>query len=198
MRMWSHAVRRPLLPAVIGLAALVACEAPTVPERGLAAKPTTNTAVVAGSSMPGLKPIQFTNREDFAPEGGWTSPAHTINCGIGQFPKTYVGSGTTTHLGSDKSFAEWMSCGPEAGYILVARGVGQLIGARGDTISGTFVQRFVGALTAQSSTFTIEMTFTGGTGRYEGVQGVALGWGTRVGTVSSWQLSGTLFTNTNK
>lgn len=194
MRMMSQAVHRPLLPALVALALLVACDATTGPERAPSPELASNgEALAARGPEHGLNIIEITDRETFAPPGGWFTPSGPlITCGAaGTFSKTYSGTGTMTHAGRDSSFAEWQTCGIEAGH-LVVRGTGTIFTASGDAMYATFVQTF-NLVSAEAVTFDIALTTTGGTGRFEGATGAASGVGSRQGSVASWQLTGTIF-----
>lgn len=192
MRTMSQAVRRSLFPVLVGLAALAACDAPTMPQRGASPGLPSSAGPLADRS-PGLQIISITDREDFAPIGGWSSPSGpTITCGPLSLQTTYLGYGVMTHAGKDNSRAVWQSCHFDAEGHLVVNGAGSLTAASGDSLIVEFVQTFT-TLLPNTSTFDIAMTIVDGTGHFEGATGEAIGVGGRQDGLASWQLTGTVF-----
>jgi hypothetical protein len=187
-----HAVRRSFISALVGLAALAACDTPTGPRQPASPELRSGTGPLA-DRLPGLQIINFTDREDFAPIGGWSNPSGpTITCGPLSLQTTYLGYGVMTHGGKDDSRAVWQSCHFDAEGHLVVNGAGSLTTAPGDSMHVTFVQTFT-TLLPNTSTFDIVMAIVGGTGRFAGAIGTAAGVGGRQDGRASWQLTGTLF-----
>lgn len=192
MRTMLQAVRRSFLPVLVGLAALTACGAPTTPQRSASPELRSGAGPLADRS-PELRIISITDRENFAPIGGWSNPSGpTITCGPLTLQTTYLGYGVMTHAGKDNSRAVWQSCAFNAEGHLVVHGVGALTTASGDSLLVEFVQTFT-TLLPNTSTFDIVMTITGGTGRFEGATGQSVGVGSRHDGLASWELTGTLF-----
>ncbi|HSQ32815.1 MAG TPA: hypothetical protein VLN49_23325 [Gemmatimonadaceae bacterium] len=192
MRTMLQAVRQSFLPVLAGLAALAACDTPTVPRQIASPELRSGTGPLA-DRLPGLKIISMSDREDFAPIGGWSNASGpTITCGPLTLQTTYIGSGVMTHGGKDSSRAVWQTCHFDADGHLVVNGVGALATASGDSLIVEFVQTFT-TLLPSTSTFDIVMTITDGTGRFEGATGQAIGVGGRQDDRASWQLNSTLF-----
>ena len=192
-----HALARPVRPCVLViaiLAVLAACESPTTPApKSVALLQSGHGSLADRSAGEGLRVVNFSNRETFAPIGGWEHPTGpTIACGPLTLQSTYVGSGIMTHAGADHSIATWQTCTFTSPQNIVVTGVGAFEVASGDSIKGSFVQNF-SAVTPTSSSFTIALTITGGTGRFEGATGQASAIGARQNFSASWVMNGTLF-----
>ncbi len=191
MRTMLRAVRRSCWPVLVGIAALAACDTPTVPRQ--ASPELRSGAGPLADRLPRLQSISMTDREDFAPIGGWSNPTGpTITCGPLTLQTTYLGYGVMTHGGKDSSRAVWQACHFDAAGHLVVNGAGALATASGDSLIVDFVQTFT-TLLPNTSTFDIVMTITDGTGRFEGATGLAVGVGSRQDGLASWQLNGTFF-----
>lgn len=163
-----HSPKRRLLPLLIGLAALAACENTTAPSRAVGTP--SATAQVRAGDGPVMVPI--TIRETYAPApDAVVVPCTPAEAGIG-LPETLIATGVGTHLGKITTTLVGTSCTVAASGIVAFIGTAVHTVANGDQLFASFVGTLTpGVLTLSS------ITFTGGTGRFENATGSASGGG---------------------
>lgn len=180
MRTTLAPTRRPLVSALLALAAVTACETATSPPTD----PSLGTAAAA-KRVNAQKLVPFTDRQSIQAAGG------SIDCGpIGVAPAILVGSGVSSHLGRITSVSTWESCELFAGDLVVT-GTMTTTAANGDEITATFDMTFPALVPGEPNDFVIDLTIVGGTGRFAGVTGFAAGQGTTAPPGrGEWELRG--------